>query len=419
MASTGSLRNVEGGKKYGLIMPVKSNKVNISFGKNKKSGLNSKPIKINPLFSELNDEEEDDDNDDEDEFEFPDTQIETPQLLTTQKQKDEKMMKDMKQRYNLDEIAHEDDASESTESLQSSGRKHISATERRQLRRKKRQEKKMNKLLESEDGNSTPNDSTNEFATDGNGEGKRKKKGKNKGNNNNNVLNKFMTNDSTVNSILQSNVRGKKGKIKKLKEKYMDQDDEERLIRMQLTGAINTKENKKNKKGKKESKSQKSLSFMSSANNSKSNNAKKDNKSNSKAEIQQEKEEIQQILKDENIPILEEEQLESLMMLDELTGQPNEEDELLYAIPVCAPWVCLQKYKYRVKLLPGSVKKGKLVRSITSNFVQMPKALDREKELIMSVNETEMIGTIGLSKCEMVNENSSINGTKKRNKRSK
>jgi len=63
MASTGSLRNVKGTeKKYGLIMPVKSNKVNISFGKNKKTSLNSKPIKVNPLFSELNDEE--DDNDD-------------------------------------------------------------------------------------------------------------------------------------------------------------------------------------------------------------------------------------------------------------------------------------------------------------------------------------------------------------------
>jgi hypothetical protein len=62
MASTGSLRNVEGGKKYGLIMPVKSNKVNISFGKNKKTGLNSKPIKVNPLFSQLNDEEEEEDN---------------------------------------------------------------------------------------------------------------------------------------------------------------------------------------------------------------------------------------------------------------------------------------------------------------------------------------------------------------------
>jgi hypothetical protein len=64
MASTGSLRNVEGasGKKYGLIMPVKSKKVNISFGKNKKANLNSKPIKVNPLFSELNDEEDEDED---------------------------------------------------------------------------------------------------------------------------------------------------------------------------------------------------------------------------------------------------------------------------------------------------------------------------------------------------------------------
>jgi len=59
MASTGSLRNVNGGeKKYGLIMPTKSKKVNISFGKNKKTGINSKPIKVNPLFSELNEEED-------------------------------------------------------------------------------------------------------------------------------------------------------------------------------------------------------------------------------------------------------------------------------------------------------------------------------------------------------------------------
>eukprot|EP00833_Pecoramyces_ruminatium_P001962 jgi/Orpsp1_1/1175994/evm.model.c7180000055998.1 len=64
MASTGSLRNVEGasGKKYGLIMPVKSNKVNISFGKNKKTGISSKPIKVNPLFSELNDDDSSDDD---------------------------------------------------------------------------------------------------------------------------------------------------------------------------------------------------------------------------------------------------------------------------------------------------------------------------------------------------------------------
>jgi len=381
--------------------------------------------------NEGGEEEDDDEMDDDEDFEFPDTQIEAPQLLATQKQKDNQLMENIKQKYNIHEIENEEEAFESNESLQSSGRKHISATERRQLRRKKRQEKKMNKLNEiGESNTSTPNDSTNEFASDSN-EGKRKKKGKNRNNNNsnNNVLNKLMTNDSTVANILQSNVRGKKGKIKKLKEKYLDQDEEERQIRMALTGAINKKELKKNKKGKKDNQNQKALSFMSSANNSKISNTTNKNGSNfdknssknqkSILNAQKEKEEIQQILKDENIPILEEEQLESLLMLDELTGQPTAEDELLYAIPVCAPWSCLQKYKYRVKLLPGSGKKGKLVRSITSNFIQMPEATDREKELLISVHENEMIGSIGLSKCEMVNENSSIGSTKRKNKRSK
>jgi hypothetical protein len=48
-----------------------------------------------------------------------------------------------------------------------------------------------------------------------------------------------------------------------------------------------------------------------------------------------------------------------LTVLDTLTGSPLPEDNLLFAVPVCAPYISLQKYKYKVKLTPGSTKKGK------------------------------------------------------------
>jgi hypothetical protein len=48
-----------------------------------------------------------------------------------------------------------------------------------------------------------------------------------------------------------------------------------------------------------------------------------------------------------------------LSILDSLTAQPVPEDILHFAIPICAPYTALQKYKYKVKLVPGSGKKGK------------------------------------------------------------
>lgn len=45
--------------------------------------------------------------------------------------------------------------------------------------------------------------------------------------------------------------------------------------------------------------------------------------------------------------------------MDYLTGNPLSSDILLYAVPVCGPYSALQSYKYRVKIIPGSAKKGK------------------------------------------------------------
>lgn len=53
------------------------------------------------------------------------------------------------------------------------------------------------------------------------------------------------------------------------------------------------------------------------------------------------KQEIKQLLEEENVVLVDETQAELLSYLDSLTGVPHVDDVLLNAIPVCAPWYLL------------------------------------------------------------------------------
>jgi hypothetical protein len=48
-----------------------------------------------------------------------------------------------------------------------------------------------------------------------------------------------------------------------------------------------------------------------------------------------------------------------------LTAVPLPDDVLLFAVPVCAPYISMTNYKYKVKLTPGNVKKGKGKNNVT------------------------------------------------------
>ena len=43
---------------------------------------------------------------------------------------------------------------------------------------------------------------------------------------------------------------------------------------------------------------------------------------------------------------------------------PREDDVILYALPVCAPYAVLAAYRYKAKLTPGSQKRGKAARQV-------------------------------------------------------
>lgn len=104
----------------------------------------------------------------------------------------------------------------------------------------------------------------------------------------------------------------------------------------------------------------------------------------------------------------------NLSVLDSMTPNPLPEDIIHFAIPVCAPYTSLQKYKYKVKLTPGTLKRGKgklyqwiphvkdhllilhpiALKQAQSVFLNSSESTAREKELIKSVPDMEAINTM-------------------------
>ncbi len=92
--------------------------------------------------------------------------------------------------------------------------------------------------------------------------------------------------------------------------------------------------------------------------------------------------------------MLEADEVANLSVLDSFTPNPLPEDIIHFAIPVCAPYAAIQKYKYKVKLTPGTLKCGKAIKQAQSVFFNLSEATAREKELIKSVPEMEGINTM-------------------------
>eukprot|EP01098_Paradermamoeba_levis_P004852 TRINITY_DN2072_c0_g1_i3.p2 TRINITY_DN2072_c0_g1~~TRINITY_DN2072_c0_g1_i3.p2 ORF type:complete len:127 (-),score=44.60 TRINITY_DN2072_c0_g1_i3:133-513(-) len=86
--------------------------------------------------------------------------------------------------------------------------------------------------------------------------------------------------------------------------------------------------------------------------------------------------------------------LDKLSEIDSLTGVPITEDILLFGLPMCGPYSAIQNYKYKVKLTPGHLKRGKAVQTILAVFNKMPEAIQKEKDLLKNINEADLNNTI-------------------------
>jgi len=83
--------------------------------------------------------------------------------------------------------------------------------------------------------------------------------------------------------------------------------------------------------------------------------------------------------------------------LDELKmliSVPHPEDTLLFAVPICAPYMTLINYKYKSKLVPGTLKKGKAVKTVMSVFQSQKELSEVEKKLMRTMGEAELVNAM-------------------------
>ena len=201
--------------------------------------------------------------------------------------------------------------------------------------------------------------------------------------------------------------RGKRGKAKKLATKYAAQDEEDRALAMRLLGS---------KSGQ--------VAAESAANEARKKEDEALANKQRRREQHQRAQDKGKAAEEARLRALEnddegedDENLKSnLLNLDAFTGRPLPGDTILSAIPVAAPWAALASYKYKAKIQPGSTKRGKAVKEVLSiwdNAGKDPKVLDKhsqdveriwpkEIELIRSWKEPEVVSVLPVAKVRVM-----------------
>ncbi|KAJ5087860.1 hypothetical protein N7456_011476 [Penicillium angulare] len=208
--------------------------------------------------------------------------------------------------------------------------------------------------------------------------------------------------------------RGKRAKEKRAAAKYAHQDDEERELALRLLGAGKGKVAKAAQA--EEAKAQREREAEAQRQRRRAQHER------AAAAEQKRQAQFSEGGDDYNEEVAAAEAAD-LTWIPALVGTPTPDDEILAAIPVCAPWGAMGKYKYKVKLQPGAVKKGKAVKEIIGRWVSetttgkvkkdhaedagIPRAdaerlRAREGELIKGWKDTEIINTMPVSKVRIM-----------------
>ena len=202
--------------------------------------------------------------------------------------------------------------------------------------------------------------------------------------------------NATKPANLSKSVRGKKGKMKKIIEKYADQDEEEKRLRMEALGTLKQVQELERKKIE-ESERQAELERT------KYDAAKRGAQREQKAEER----ELQKYLEGYE----DEEEVTYLEMLDSLIAKPGKSDKIATAVPVFAPWSALSNFKYKTKIQPGMAKKGKSVTESLNYFSNRKVDLLRddvdvdwpeEHDIIKSLKSNDLIGVVSVNKLKLV-----------------
>lgn len=209
--------------------------------------------------------------------------------------------------------------------------------------------------------------------------------------------------------------RGKKAKEKRAAAKYAHQDEEERELALRLLGANKGKAAKAAQAA--EAKAQREREAEAQRQRRRAQHERA-----AEAERKRQAQFAEDGADDYNEETAAAEAAD-LSWIPALVGTPSPGDEILAAIAVCAPWASLGRYKYKMKLQPGTVKKGKAVKEIvgrwvsetTTGKVKKDHAEDlgisrvdaedlraREGELIKAWKDTEIINTMPVGKVRIM-----------------
>jgi predicted ribosome quality control (RQC) complex YloA/Tae2 family protein len=214
----------------------------------------------------------------------------------------------------------------------------------------------------------------------------------------------------------QQLARGKRSKQKRAAKKYAEQDFEDRELAMQLLGSSKTQQKEAERKEEEEARRAKAEA-------DKERRRKQHQRAAEREKVRQER-----IAAGETVAMVVEElppeqvdlERQEHLNVDLLVPQPMPGDEIIAAIPMIAPFAALNRHKYKVKLQPGSVKKGKAVRDILHTWTSLgdmkmkgkslvdennadkERPWKREVELIRGLKMEEVVGNVPVKGCRVV-----------------
>lgn len=219
---------------------------------------------------------------------------------------------------------------------------------------------------------------------------------------------------NSVSVKLKPQIRGKRGKFKKAKERYGDQDEEDRRAALQLLGSVAAQDKLE----------QDALVRAAREQESEAQKQRRRQQMNLAARKGKETEQLRQVRFQAELDRSDNEDLEGVD-LETFVGTLLPGDEVLDALVVCGPWNAVgTRCRWKAKLQPGPTKKGKIIREILAqwssqvkdqNKEAQPYRLDadyiitnedstklREWELLKSFKEQEIVGAVPVSQCRVV-----------------
>ena len=209
-------------------------------------------------------------------------------------------------------------------------------------------------------------------------------------------------------------IRGKKGKRNKIRNKYANQDEEDRALAMRLLGSAAAQDKAREDIEAKLNKEEELLA------------AKERRRKQHMLAVEKGREaEERRRLLFEGVEELGEDEPETVEDIEGLVGAPLPGDEILDILVVCGPWNAIgSRCKWRAKLQPGTMKKGKAVKEILGawnaavigqdkakqtghadgdeSMAEEDKIRRREAELIRAIREPEVIGVVPVGKVRIM-----------------